>query len=151
MFLLPHLESRRQFMRGLAAGAGAFALRDLQKHAHAFEQRDNHAQSRFSGLITRERQPLNLEYPIADLSEVKTPISQFFVRTHFPIPTLDRNEWTLSCTGHVQRALSFRYDDLRKLPATTVPATIECAATAGVFPSAESRRPPLGIGWSRYC
>jgi DMSO/TMAO reductase YedYZ molybdopterin-dependent catalytic subunit len=120
-------------MRGLAAGAGALVWTNLQKPAPAFEQRDPHARPAFAGLITRERQPLNLEYPFAELSEFKTPISQFFVRTHFPIPTLNRNDWTLSCTGHVLRAISFRYDDLRKLPATTVSATIECAGNSRVF------------------
>jgi DMSO/TMAO reductase YedYZ molybdopterin-dependent catalytic subunit len=130
---MPQHESRRQFMRGLAAGAGALVWTNLQKPAPALEQRDPHARPGFAGLITRERQPLNLEYPFAELSEFKTPISQFFVRTHFPIPTLNRNDWTLSCTGHVHRAVSFRYDDLRKLPATTVPATIECAGNSRVF------------------
>lgn len=133
MPLPPQNKSRRQFMTSLAAGGAVLGSARLPNHAHASEQQDPHSQPRFAGLITRERQPLNLEYPFADLGGLKTPNNQFFVRTHFSIPTLDRDNWTLRCTGRVQRALSLKYDELRKLPRATVTATIECAGNSRVF------------------
>jgi DMSO/TMAO reductase YedYZ molybdopterin-dependent catalytic subunit len=120
-------------MMGLAAGAAALATGNLPRGVRALQSHDANSQPRFGGLITRERQPLNLEYPFADLREFKTPNNQFFVRTHFPIPALDRDKWTLRCTGHIQRAISLKYDELRQLPSVTVPATIECAGNSRVF------------------
>ena len=96
-------------------------------------------QPRFNGLITREREPLNLEYPFSSLSGIITPNSQFFIRTHFPIPRLNRDEWRLKCRGHVEREVVFDYDELRNLPSRKVVATIECAGNSRIFltPKAE--------------
>ncbi len=143
MPLPPQNGSRRQFMTSLASGAAVLASRSLPKNSHAFGQRDRRSQPGFAGLITRERQPLNLEYPFADLSGFQTPNNQFFVRTHFPIPTLDRDRWKLRCTGRVERSLSLKYEELRQLPRTTVAATIECAGNSRVFLIPKAR----GVLW----
>ncbi|MBA3483614.1 MAG: sulfite oxidase [Pirellulales bacterium] len=100
----------------------------------------------FKGRITREREPVNLEFPFASLDGVMTPNSQFFVRTHFPMPHVSRDDWRLKCRGHVERELVLNYDDLRELPSQTIAATIECAGNSRVFlvPKAEGVQWELG-------
>ncbi|WP_439559236.1 sulfite oxidase [Dyadobacter sp.] len=81
----------------------------------------------FPGLITREKEPSNLEFPFATLKGRITPNARFFVRSHFPFPKLDSNVWKLSITGDVKRTITITYDELRKMPSKTVMATLECA------------------------
>ncbi|TPG58702.1 sulfite oxidase [Hymenobacter nivis] len=83
--------------------------------------------STFPGLITREREPMNLELPFPTLEEWLVPNNRFYVRSHFPIPALEATAWQLSIEGEVQNPLKIGYDELRKLPARTVTATLECA------------------------
>ncbi len=40
----------------------------------------------FSGLILREKDPENLEFPFSTLSTFITPNEQFFIRSHFAVP-----------------------------------------------------------------
>ncbi|MGI4875493.1 MAG: sulfite oxidase [Janthinobacterium lividum] len=81
----------------------------------------------FPGLITREREPQNLELPFATLEERVVPTNRFFVRSHFRVPMLEAATWQLRIEGEVQQALTIGYDELRRLPAKTVMATLECA------------------------
>lgn len=89
--------------------------------------RTAHGTSGSRGLIIREKEPVNLEYPIANLDGPVTPTDDFFVRTHFPIPAIAAKDWKLMIDGEVERELTLSYDDLLKLPAKTVPMLIECA------------------------
>ena len=123
-------QSRRRFIAAVAAGAAA--ITSNRNSANAFS-RENDRMPQFDGLITREREPLNLEYPFADLQEFKTPNSQFFVRTHFPIPKIEPDKWALKCTGLVGNELSLSYQELRAMPSHTIPATIECSGNSRVF------------------
>jgi DMSO/TMAO reductase YedYZ molybdopterin-dependent catalytic subunit len=84
-------------------------------------------QALFPGLITREQEPLNLELPFPTLAERVVPTNQFYVRSHFPIPAVEAASWQLSLEGEVGQALQISYDELRRLPATTLMATLECA------------------------
>ncbi|MBP3955677.1 sulfite oxidase [Gemmata sp. G18] len=79
-----------------------------------------------AGLIIREKQPANLEFPFASLGPV-TPTNEFFVRTHFPVPAIRARDWTLTVDGEVERGLVLTYDDLLRMPATTAPVLLECA------------------------
>jgi len=80
-----------------------------------------------AGLIIREKEPANLEFPFPYLGSPITPTNEFFVRTHFPIPAISVKDWTLTIDGEVERELTLTYDDLLKLPATTIPVLLECA------------------------
>jgi DMSO/TMAO reductase YedYZ molybdopterin-dependent catalytic subunit len=84
-------------------------------------------QGSFPGLITREREPMNLEFPFPTLDGLLTPTHRFFVRSHFPIPQLDTDTWQLTMDGEVAQTLTISYEELRQLPARTVVATLECA------------------------
>ena len=127
------LGDRRRFLAGLSVGFASIASSKLLPLARGQEIGTNPSVREFKGLITREREPVNLEFPFASLDGVKTPNNQFFVRTHFPIPQLGRDDWRLKCTGHVERELTLSYQDLRTLPSKTVIATIKCAGNSRVF------------------
>lgn len=97
------------------------------------------------GMIVRQSEPVNLESPFGALGGFITRNEDFFVRCHFPIPDLRRNQWALKIRGDVERPLELTWDDLRAMPETSVTATIECAGNGRVFLS-----PPVdGAQWER--
>jgi len=79
------------------------------------------------GRIVRSEDPLNLEMPFEDLKSFITPTPSFYVRTHYPIPKIDRNAWRLRVEGEVEKPFELNYDELLKLSSRKIPATLECA------------------------
>ena len=69
----------------------------------------------------------NAEAPLASLAEPVAPPGSFYVRSHFDVPRLDPSVWRLRVGGAVKREVSFSLEDVRSLPARTVPVTLECA------------------------
>src|SRR5262249_16844330 len=47
----------------------------------------------FPGMITRQKNPDNLEFPFPTLNSFLTPNEQFFVRNHFEVPELEAKNW----------------------------------------------------------
>ena len=95
----------------------------------ALQARDNP----FPGLIIRERDPENLEFPFYALNSSLTPNDQFFVRSHFPVPKIDINSWSLRVEGLVEHPLDLSFDQLSALPARTVTMVMECAGNSRIF------------------
>ena len=60
------------------------------------------------------------------------PNARFYVRNHFPTPTLDPELYELSVTGLVERPLRLRLRDLQNMPSQSLVATLESRATAGL-------------------
>src|ERR1700722_9560111 len=87
----------------------------------------------FNGLIIREKEPENLEFPFSALSSFQTPTEQFFVRSHFPVPPMDVTAWRLSVEGLVQRPLELSYEELRSMPSQSVTMALECAGNSRIF------------------
>ena len=85
------------------------------------------------GLIVRESEPENLEFPFAALDGFITPNERFYVRNHFPAPKLDVRTWKLKVEGAVERPLELGYDELLKLPSRKRTALLECAGNSRVF------------------
>jgi len=85
------------------------------------------------GKIVRSEDPLNLEVPFATLDSFITPTKSFYVRTHFPIPKIDRNKWRLRVEGEVERPFEINFDELIKLESRKIPATLECAGNNRSF------------------
>lgn len=81
-------------------------------------------------LIQRSENPLNLETPLAALDRFATPNDLFYVRNHFPMPTLDANTWRLRVEGAVERELTLTLDEIRRMESSTVTATLECAGNS---------------------
>src|SRR5215472_16871049 len=79
------------------------------------------------GRIVRAETPLNLEMPFSVLDSFLTPTKSFYVRTHFPIPSIDRDEWWLQVEGEVERPFAINYEQLITLKSVTAPVTLECA------------------------
>ena len=116
--------SRRDFLR--ASSALPFLLSGSSLFAHEEDPR-------FPGLIVRNTEPKNLEFPFSFLKDKITPNEQFFVRSHFAIPVISTEKWSLSVEGAVKQKGTLNYDQLLKLPSTTITATLECAGNGRVF------------------
>ncbi len=84
-------------------------------------------------LILRKREPENLESSFAALDGFITPTDRFYVRSHFPVPSLDTSTWRLQVEGAVKQTIQFSYEELRQLPAYERPATLECAGNSRAF------------------
>lgn len=61
-----------------------------------------------------------LRYPI-------TPTGMHFLLIHYDIPEVNIDEWRLKVGGLVSRPMSLALEEIRKLPARTIAATMECA------------------------
>jgi DMSO/TMAO reductase YedYZ molybdopterin-dependent catalytic subunit len=91
--------------------------------------------SQFSsaGLITRQKEPKNLEAPFDPIDAYLTPAELFYIRSHFPTPTLDQGSYQLRIDGAVKRPFTLSYEELRSMPSETRVATLECAGNGRVF------------------
>src|SRR5215471_14965615 len=87
----------------------------------------------FQGLIIREREPENLEFPFSSLNSSLTPNEQFFVRSHFSVPKIDPKGWKLSVEGQVNHPLQLTFEQLVAMPARTVTMVMECAGNSRIF------------------
>lgn len=126
---------RRQFL-------GAVAAAPLVAAGSALAQSVDGAGDE-TGLIIRQKGPDNLEFPFSRLKDFVTPTDQFFIRNHFEVPTLKAADWTLRVEGHVERPFELKYDELKKLAATTRTALLECAGNSRVF----LKGTQLGLRW----
>jgi DMSO/TMAO reductase YedYZ molybdopterin-dependent catalytic subunit len=79
------------------------------------------------GRIVRSESPLNLEMPFSTVDSFLTPTKSFYVRSHFPIPAIDRDAWWLYVEGEVEKPFAINYEQLITLQGSTIPATLECA------------------------
>jgi len=100
----------------------------------------------FPGLILRDKEPENLEFPFSSLSNFITPNEQFFVRSHFAVPNLDLQSWRLKIEGLVDHPSEMSYDDLLKLPSRTVITALECAGNGRIFLTPKVAGVPWELG-----
>ena len=98
------------------------------------------------GKIVRSEEPLNLEMPFETLDGFITPTKSFYVRTHFPIPRIDRNAWRLRIDGEVEKPFEIGYDELIKLPSRKIPVTLECAGNNRSFLKEKVKGVQWGLG-----
>ncbi len=85
------------------------------------------------GLIIREREPVNLEYPFDQLEEFLTPNDLFYIRSHFKAPVLDQHDYKLTIGGAVHKPFTISYEELLAMPSVTRAATLECAGNGRIF------------------
>jgi hypothetical protein len=88
-----------------------------------------------AGLTIRQKEPKNLESPFDRIDSYLTPMELFYIRSHFPIPVLDRASYKLRIDGAVRSPFALSYDELRNMPSETRVATLECAGIVGSFSS----------------
>jgi DMSO/TMAO reductase YedYZ molybdopterin-dependent catalytic subunit len=87
------------------------------------------------GLIIRQKEPKNLEAPFDRIDSYLTPTELFYIRSHFPIPNLDRASYQLRIDGAVRHPFTLSYDELRNIRSETRVATLECAGNGRSFSS----------------
>src|SRR5438105_1310060 len=98
------------------------------------------------GKIVRGEDPLNLEMPFSKVDQFITPTEWFYVRTHFPIPKIEKRDWRLRVEGEVENPLELRYEDLLKMKALTIPVTLECAGNNRNFLEPKVKGVQWGLG-----
>ncbi len=120
---------RRTFLGGAAAGALPFVSTALADQPATRSEKA----VPIPGIITRQKDPDNLEFPFASLDSFLTPNELFYVRTHFHVPELDAKSWRLKIAGAVDKPLEINYYELRKMPSHTLTALLECSGNGRVF------------------
>ncbi|MDQ3257918.1 MAG: sulfite oxidase [Acidobacteriota bacterium] len=129
-------DDRRNFLRRAAALPLIYGVRggsvSLAKSIDSSASVIN-APQQPAGLIIRQKQPENLEFPFSTLDSFLTPNNRFYVRSHFPVPRLDVAAWRLRVEGAVARPLELSLAELLAMPARTATATLECAGNSRIF------------------
>src|SRR6202022_5080170 len=97
------------------------------------EDADDISQFSSAGLIIRQKEPKNLEAPFDRIDSYLTPNELFYIRSHFPAPSLDRASYRLRIDGAVRHPFALSYEELRIMPSETRVATLECAGNSRVF------------------
>ncbi|WP_371544301.1 sulfite oxidase [Streptomyces sp. NBC_00554] len=80
-----------------------------------------------------------------------TPNDHFFVRNHTATPLLDAEAWTLTLWGDGlarEEPVEFTLDDLKRLPATTRTAFVECAGNGRSFFTTQQGQSVSGTAWT---
>jgi DMSO/TMAO reductase YedYZ molybdopterin-dependent catalytic subunit len=91
-----------------------------------------------SVLRSQEAEVSNFDFSLLD--EGTTPADLFFIREHFPPPSVSSADWKLSIRGAVSAAAEISFDEFVALPHRLLPVTIECAenpAAGGLISHAE--------------
>lgn len=101
---------------------------------------------RRDGRIVRSEDPPNLEMPFEMLDGFITPTKSFYVRTHFPVPKIDKNAWRLRIEGEVEKPFEVDYDELVNLPSKKIPVTLECAGNNRSFLEPKVKGVQWGLG-----
>ncbi len=98
------------------------------------------------GRIVRSEEPLNLEMPFETAEGFITPTRSFYVRTHFPVPKIDRDAWWLHVEGEVEKPFAINYEELVELESVTIPVTLECAGNNRNFLEPKVKGVQWGLG-----
>ncbi len=80
--------------------------------------------------------------------EYAMPNSFFFIRDHTTVAFVDINNWKLSIEGDgVDKPFTLTYDELLKMPQTTVTRYVECAGNGRSFYDTLLKKPAQGGQW----
>ncbi|MFO1092887.1 MAG: sulfite oxidase [Planctomycetaceae bacterium] len=125
--------TRRSLLKSAAVSVPTFLASGSLRPGQADDAIAGSGDATYPGLITRQRSPDNLEFPFATLKEWVTPTPRFFVRSHFNLPQIKADEWTLRVEGHVEQPFSLGLKELLQLPAVTQTVLLECAGNGRVY------------------
>src|SRR5215831_4223304 len=98
------------------------------------------------GRIVHGDAPLNVEMPFETVNTFITPTESFYIRTHFPIPKIDRDAWWLHVEGEVEKPFAINYEELVGLQSVTIPVTLECAGNNRSFLEPKVKGVQWGLG-----
>jgi DMSO/TMAO reductase YedYZ molybdopterin-dependent catalytic subunit len=134
--------SRRDLLARLALASAALKFAPAELFAQTQTAAQRYGKDK---LIIRSMRPPDFETPVSLLDSFITPTEHFYVRSHMPVPTVDAATWTLKIGGEVNSPLALSMDEIKKLPATTITTTLECAGNGRSF-----FEPALaGIQWEK--
>ncbi len=119
-------------INALLVTQSGFLFRPMKKKINSTLSPQRSAQP-FPGLVIREKEPENLEFPFSTLNSAIIPNEQFFVRSHFPVPEIEVENWRLKIDGLVDHPCELRLAELRRMPARSVTMTLECAGNSRIF------------------
>ena len=102
------------------------------------------------GRIVRSESPLNLEMPFSTVDSFITPTKSFYVRTHFPIPAIDRNAWWLHVEGEVEKPFAINYEQLMTLESVDGSGDFGMRREQPEFSRAESEGRAMATRRSRH-
>jgi DMSO/TMAO reductase YedYZ molybdopterin-dependent catalytic subunit len=135
--------SRRQLMALGAAGLGALAFPGTAKAAPIVKPLPS---DWFIPLGTNAEMRSDAAAPLG----YTIPAGRFFVRNHTSTPLIDPLTWRLTVSGSGLRDPGghvFSLRTLRRLPAKTLTAFIECAGNGRSFFAAQQGSPAAGTQW----
>lgn len=101
-----------------------------------------------TSLTVRVTNPLDAETPVREFTSYLTPISRFFVRSHFgppPPEAVSDTNWKLRVGGLVERSSEFTLKDLRQMESVTITAVLQCSGNG----RAHHRPKVPGVQWDR--
>ena len=102
------------------------------------------------GRIVRSESPLNLEMPFSTVDSFLTPTKSFYVRTHFPIPTIDRDAWWLYVDGDVEKPFAINYQELITLQSVNSSGDFGMRREQQEFSRAKGQAPSMETRCSRH-
>jgi len=134
---------RSQIAASVLGAAGFADVSDLLGGYSAWEG----AGRSTSAATVLSTEPLNRE--ISDPSRIRddlTPLGNFYIRNHFPVPRIEAASWRLEVGGRVPRPGGLDLADIEALPPCSVVTTLECAGNGrtGFDPPVEGE--PWGLG-----
>ena len=94
------------------------------------------------GLKTITEDPPNREVSLAELVSG----GPFYVRSNFPLPSVEAATWTLTVRGAVSLPQSWSLEELRQFPYEEVPITLECAGNGRTLMEPVPEGTPWGLG-----
>ncbi|WP_217144320.1 sulfite oxidase [Streptomyces sp. AC627_RSS907] len=143
--------SRRDMLRLLAAAGLAGAAPVALSAPAAASTADGIVKSLPADLFTVRG--TNAETRFASLAGTgyHTPNDRFFVRNHTATPVLSAADWTLTVWGDGltrDRPVEFSLADLKKLPAVSRSAFLECAGNGRAFFTRQQGQSVSGTAWT---
>lgn len=113
--------NRRQFVAGVAAGVVSVA-------SSRFLSAESETQNS-DGLIVHGTSPMNAEPQLHSLVKSwMTSVADFYIRSHAPVPKIDRDDFRLTVEGLVEKPLSLSLKELNTgFAQQNVIATLTCA------------------------
>src|SRR5438477_801088 len=107
--------ARREFLRGALAASAPLVYGAAGSEIRGGEPAKDQVPARAPGLILREKEPENLEFPFSGLDTFITSNEKFYIRNHFAVPQLDVKSWRLKVEGAVEKPLELRFDEIKAL------------------------------------
>jgi hypothetical protein len=84
----------------------------LVEPSYTNDENDKASRSFSVGLIIRQNEPNNLQTPFGEVDSFLTPTELFYIRSHFPAPTLELAAYQLRIDGAVRNPFSLSYQEL---------------------------------------